>query len=376
MSNNNTDFWYFSRRERNATIALLVAVIVLFLIPAAFHFMPDEPTKAELQEFRLAVQAFEASRKEYTAPVAVLFDFDPNTANKEELLRLGIPIATVTTMLKYRDKVGRFEQADDLRRIYNLDSIDYLRIRPYIKIKPVVVAVANSAIRSTTPAPIRPFDPNTAEAEILLAAGLPEKVVHNIRKYREKGGQFRRVEDLQKIYGLSQADFEQIKPYVQINATPTVALSVTPPDTANTESRSISRPSAITLDINRAAAEEWQQFYGIGPVLSGRIVKFRDLLGGFHSIEQVAETYGLPDSTFQAIRSHLRITPAHKTLSINKIDENNLKSHPYIKWQQARVIVAYRKEHGPFHDVSDLKQVLALDENFIDRITPYLDFDY
>jgi DNA uptake protein ComE-like DNA-binding protein len=382
MSNKNADFWYFSRRERNATITLLLAVIVLFLLPAAYRFLPDEPTEAELEAFHAAITSFEASnsRNDAPEPIAALFHFDPNTAGEEDLLRLGLPASTVSTIIKYRNKVGRFEKADDLASIYNLDSADLNRIKPYIRIRATANAV--SAIKPAANQSFSPsyFDPNSATTEELLAMGLPRKVVGNIRKYREKGGQFRQKEDFQKIYGLTTADFERLRPYLQIGSTADEA-SPEKPVAASRQAKEYdeaisNRTETISIDINQAGPEEWQALYGIGPVLSGRIVKFRDLLGGFHNIEQVAETYGLADSTFQSIRSKLQLSPIYKPLLINKLSQDELGSHPYVNWQQARVIVAYRQEHGPFREPADLKAVLALDEAFIARITPYLSFDY
>ncbi|MCU9611836.1 helix-hairpin-helix domain-containing protein, partial [Escherichia coli] len=47
--------------------------------------------------------------------------------------------------------------------------------------------------------------------------GLPLNLANRICNYREKGGQFRKPEDFQKIYGLSVADFERLRPFISIN---------------------------------------------------------------------------------------------------------------------------------------------------------------
>lgn len=377
MSNKNTDFWYFSRRERNATLILLLTLIVLFLLPALYRALPDEPSEPEKQAFRKAILEFEEKRAAMATPpkVADLFYFDPNTADETLLLALGLPTNTISTIIKYRNKIGRFTQAEDLQQIYNLDSADFSRIRPYVRIAEQSPTKTTTLVnRPTVSIKLTFFDPNKAEAEQLLTLGLSKKVVRNIEKYREKGGQFRRPQDLKKIYGMTEADFVRLEPYIQLTdskakswdeETTATEFQKTPPVAVNEQ---------VSIDINRSTAEDWQQLYGIGTVLSGRIIKFRDLLGGFHSVDQVAETYGLPDSTFQSIREQLQHSPIKKPLNINKMTEEDLKSHPYIKWQQARVIVAYREEHGPFREQADLKQVLALDEAFINRISPYLNF--
>lgn len=377
MSNKNTDFWYFSRRERNATLILLLTLIVLFLLPAVYRSLPDEPSESEKQAFRKAILEFEEKRVAMATPpkVADLFYFDPNTADETLLSALGLPTNTISTIIKYRNKVGRFTQAEDLQQIYNLDSADFNRIRPYVRI------AEQSPTKTTTPVTLptisiklTSFNPNKAGTEQLLTLGLSKKVVRNIEKYREKGGRFRRPQDLKKIYGMTEADFVRLEPYIQLTDSKTKSPEEETTATEFQKVPSVAVNEQLSIDVNRSTAEDWQQLYGIGPVLSGRIIKFRDLLGGFHSIDQVAETYGLPDSTFQSIREHLQHSPINKPLNINKMTEEDLKSHPYIKWQQARVIVAYREEHGPFREPADLKQVLALDEAFINRISPYLNF--
>ena len=112
---------------------------------------------------------------------------------------------------------------------------------------------------------------------------------------------------------------------------------------------------------------------GIGSKLATRIITFRDKLGGFYSLTQIGETFGLPDSTFQKIKQYLKL----ENTSIRKININNatidqLKAHPYIKWSLANPIIAYRNEHGFFSKIEDLKKVMAVTEDIYNKISPYL----
>ena len=96
-----------------------------------------------------------------------------------------------------------------------------------------------------------------------------------------------------------------------------------------------------------SSTEDWQKLRGVVPSFSKRIIAFRSRLGGFYSIEQVGETYSLPDSIFQKIE-------------LNQATENKLKSHPYISWNQTKLIISYRKMHGYFKGVNELLQIGAL----------------
>ena len=115
---------------------------------------------------------------------------------------------------------------------------------------------------------------------------------------------------------------------------------------------------------------------GIGEKLGTRIITFRDKLGGFHSVEQVAETYGLPDSTYQKIQTLLLVQETNiKKIPINQCSKDELKMHPYIKWKIANAIVEYRNQHGPFESLEDLKKIILLDHETFLKIQPYLIVD-
>ena len=154
------------------------------------------------------------------------------------------------------------------------------------------------------------FDPNTLSADGWKKLGLRDKTIQTIHNYLNKGGHFRKPEDLQKIYGLRQDEYEKLASYVRIE---TLATS------KNEESNSFSKtqnenqttktfaPRYSIIDINVADTTAFIALPGIGSKLAARIVNFREKLGGFYSIEQVGETFGLPDSTFQKIKQYLKL---------------------------------------------------------------------
>jgi competence ComEA-like helix-hairpin-helix protein len=112
---------------------------------------------------------------------------------------------------------------------------------------------------------------------------------------------------------------------------------------------------------------------GIGSKLANRIIRFRDKLGGFYSVEQVGETYGLPDSTFQKIKPFLILGDRPLVrININTADAATLKEHPYIGWTAARALVAYRAQHGPFSTIEDVEKVSPILADQIKRLIPYL----
>ncbi len=200
------------------------------------------------------------------------------------------------------------------------------------------------------------FDPNTVSEDSLLLLGVPLYAVRNWVRYREAGGTFYRAKDILKIYGMDTATYDRIRPYVRI-ALPR---------------KKEARKEVRVIDINTADTADWMQLPGIGKVFSRRILRFREALGGFYSVAQVAETYGLPDSTFEKIKPYLRCTPRVRQLNLNTAREDQLARHPYINKREARLIVRYRHQNGPFRDVAELKELYGLDTVRMKRYLPYL----
>lgn len=215
------------------------------------------------------------------------------------------------------------------------------------------------------------FNPNTATEGEWKRLGLRDKTIQTILKYRSKGGKFYKPTDLQRIYGLHTDEYERLMPYVQIES-PTKTF--TEPAILSNEIKTDRKEyTAVVVDINHADTATWKQLKGIGSTYARRIVNFRTKLGGFVSVDQVGETYGLPDSVFQKVKQQLRFSGS----SISQINVNNstideLKAHPYIGFSVANAIVQYRSQHGNFSTITDLQKIGAIDVILYRKISPYL----
>ncbi|MBK7957517.1 MAG: helix-hairpin-helix domain-containing protein [Bacteroidetes bacterium] len=213
------------------------------------------------------------------------------------------------------------------------------------------------------------FNPNTASVEVLMGLGLKSKVAHTIIHYRNKGGKFYKKEDMKKIYGLSAAEYKGIEGYIQLEPKGDKKESFA----SNASFKNTSRAeSGWTIDINKANCEEFEKLYGIGKYLAAKIVNFRTKLGGFHRIEQVGETYGLEDSTFQKFKEKLICpSPILAQLSINEASYEALEAHPYISKYLAEDIVKHREKHGKFTDMAQMLQLKNIKNDF-QKIIHYL----
>jgi competence ComEA-like helix-hairpin-helix protein len=219
------------------------------------------------------------------------------------------------------------------------------------------------------------FDPNTLSTEGWQKLGLRDKTIGTIKNYLSKGGKFRKSEDLQRIYGLFPNEFERIAPYIKIEpGTETNNYKNFADNPINeTQPAKTYTPRYSIVDVNLADTTALIALPGIGSKLALRIINFRDKLGGFYSVNQVGETFGLPDSTFQKIKQYLKSENASvRKININKVTVDELKTHPYIKYSLANPIVAYRNEHGMFAKIEDIKKVMAVTDEIYNKIAPYL----
>ncbi|MEN5232274.1 ComEA family DNA-binding protein [Sphingobacterium faecium] len=222
------------------------------------------------------------------------------------------------------------------------------------------------------------FDPNTLDQQGWMKLGFTKKQVKVLLNFRDKGGKFYKKEDLAKIYSISPAEYKRLENFIAISPTFTQKQTQDRLDNRATISHNDSgkKNLSITIDINSGDTTSFMILKGIGSTLSKRIVKYRESLGGFVSIEQIKEVYGLPSETFEAIFANLKISSQASVakLAINQLNVKSLSQHPYISFKQATAIVNYRNQHGHFQNLIDLKKVLLLDDDFLRKLAPYLIF--
>lgn len=249
------------------------------------------------------------------------------------------------------------------------------------------------------------FDPNTADSATLQALGLSPRVASNIVKYRRAGGQFRKADDLARIYGMDSASFATLKPYIciptQKKSSPLPAEKghrAHTPDSARTSTALVSDSFPTLpakkenpyrdymanklhegefLDINKADTADLKRIPGVGSYFASAIVNYRKKLGGYTSLSQLQELgeyydiANLPDN----IGDWFTLEPAScRTIDVNKATLSQLKEHPYIGYYRAKAIMELRKSEGK---IVNLRQLSFLDEfsdEDIARLAPYLTF--
>ena len=224
------------------------------------------------------------------------------------------------------------------------------------------------------PVVLKPFDPNFADSIDLSSLGLPSFVVRNIMKYRQKGGHFRTVESLARVYGLTEEKFTELKPYVRI-----AHVEKNKPEKGDTvvrpvwkERRAYKYQEGTLVDVNTADTAELKKVPGIGSGIAKAIVSYRERLGGFCSVKQLEEV----DYVTPALLKWFKLeTPSVRKLDINKMTLDALRSHPYLNFYQAKVIVEHRRKKGPIKSLSQLALYEEFTEKDLKRLSAYINFD-
>lgn len=233
---------------------------------------------------------------------------------------------------------------------------------------------------------LRSFNPNEASVLELKSLGVPEFLGRRIDNFRKAGGRFNIKSDLAKIYDFPDSLYQSLVPYIDLpdkTERNKVALqaSSTPVKAANKQAVHINREdrykeAPLLIDINLADSLRFQKLYGIGSGYSRRLVSFREALGGYHSVEQVRDLYGMSDSLYYQIRSFLTVsdTVTLQVIPINVATFQQLNAHPYISYELTKEILAAKSKYGKFKRLEDLNRLTLLDSLSIAKLGPYLKF--
>lgn len=219
-----------------------------------------------------------------------------------------------------------------------------------------------------------PFDPNTADSTQLLRLGLRPWQVRNIYKYRAAGGVYRKPSDFARLYGLTQKQYKELKPYIRISDDYRPSADFVPSQPEHSRD-TVRYPAKITLKqriaVNTADTNMLKRIPGIGSFYARKIVNYRKRLGGFVDLAQLKEIDGFPEDALQ----YMCIPDGEiSKLNVNKLTLNQLKAHPYINFYQARTIIEYRRLKGPLRSLDDLRLHPDFPAEVIKKLEPYVEF--
>jgi DNA uptake protein ComE-like DNA-binding protein len=224
------------------------------------------------------------------------------------------------------------------------------------------------------------FDPNKLKEEEWLSMGMDAKIARNILRYRDKGGKFRDPEGFRKIYGMNDDIFSILEPFIRFETTETKSKIKTSefnrPQNKAYDDNAIKKyePEKIHIELNSADSASLLDLTGIGPSFAGRIIKYRNRLGGFCSKEQLFEVTGMDSLRYNQFSSQVSIdTGLIKKINLNTVVFKELMRHPYFEYYLVKAIFKRKDELKAFDSVGQLRYLPVMYEELYEKISPYLE---
>ena len=217
------------------------------------------------------------------------------------------------------------------------------------------------------------FDPNSISKDSLIRLGFKNRVAETWTKFREKGKRFYNQDDVLSIYGIDTNLVLGLNHHFVFNKKTTDSKPKKIEKWIAKEEKQVIKPIQ-KIDLNSCKEEDLKKLGGIGQIFASRIIKYRELLGGYADKEQLLKVYGLQDSTYQLIKDYIEVSSPPNKIKINTASKTQLSDHFLLDYKSAKLIYAYRKEHGPFIDQADFDLIKGIPEQKKKEIKPYLSF--
>lgn len=230
--------------------------------------------------------------------------------------------------------------------------------------------------RDTIEICMQEFDPNTVDSSTLVHLGLKPWQAKNMMKYRAAGGKYRKAEDLKKLYGMTDSMYHALAPYIRIAREEKDSLRV---DSVYTHTDSLPKwpeKKDTILNLRTADTTELKMIRGIGSYRAKQIVRYREQLGGFVSVEQLLEVKGMEDLASDSILQHFVLDSVTvQQMNVNQAGVQRLAQHPYLRFEQAKALYELRRKKIRLHSIQDLEAIECIDAKTLEKIAPYLNFD-
>lgn len=217
---------------------------------------------------------------------------------------------------------------------------------------------------------IYPFNPNFITDYKGSKLGMSVVEIDRLLNFRKTNQYVNSASEFQKVTQVSDSLLSTISPYFKF------------PDWVNNRKANNFKPfekkteKIVLKDINLAIKKDLIKIYGIGPALSDRILKQKGILGGFVSMKQMEDVWGLSPEVIENLNKYFVVTtlPKIKKIDINNASIKELLLFPYFKYALAKAIVTYRSMNGDFKNSENLTKINGFPSEKLDIISLYLEF--
>ncbi len=350
------DYFESNASQRRGALVLLVLIAIVGI---SYLLNSRNPAQLKLifHEQKVVVQSNDIKVDSVPIESDQLVKFNPNIINKEKWIKLGFSEKQAQIILNYRSSIGGFKTSKDLAKCYVIDSVKFRQLLPYLLVPKIKyndnTCTALFLLKSDTPIYYlnQKFDNlfylrSGNSYKYYIGKDLSKSILDSICESLDSIEFENASIELLDCFKLKKINYKQSKLAVSVNE----------------------------LDLNLTSAKELTSIRGIGAVLSLRIIEYRNSLGGFISVNQLDEVFGLDNETLQTIKNKVTIndTIPLRKLNINQLTIDSLKSHPYINWNLANAIVQFRIQHGNYDSFEKIKSIHLVNNKIYLKIAPYL----
>ncbi|RZJ28206.1 MAG: helix-hairpin-helix domain-containing protein [Flavobacterium sp.] len=230
---------------------------------------------------------------------------------------------------------------------------------------------------------VYPFNPNFITDFKGYKLGMSTDEIDRLLAFRKSDKYVNSAEEFQSVTKVSDSLLAVISPYFKFPDWVKNSKRKTVRSWQNTD-RNYQTPTGkrkfaankVMLDINTASQEDLMKVYGIGPALSERILKQREALGGFVSMEQMNDVWGLSPEVVEKLLKQFKVAaaPNVKKIAVNNASVRELSQFPYFRYPLSKEIVTYRSMNGSIKDAEDLKKIKGFPLEKVSIIAVYLEF--
>lgn len=371
----------FSDEQRRGLIVVVPLLLAVLLLSVLVERRTEPVLLAERGPTRTEADS-----------AAVLRPFDPNRAEYEELRLCGVPPAAAAGIVRWRRYGKVYRMKEDIALCSGVDDSLYALLKPYIVIdeehaarprreysppSPSAELSAGSggsprAEKRTREIRPRPFSLDTVTVPFLVEMGFSPRQSEAVLRYRDASGGIRNEEQFRRCYVVSEEMADRLAPYIVF----------APAERADTDSDpcvgaadAAYGGAAALVEINTADSAALRSVRGIGEKSVTAIMRYRELLGGFYSVEQLAELDVVTESNYERILTQICCDSCKiSKIDINFASPNELMRHPYVSAKALRRIVKQRQLKGGWSGIGEMIDDDIFSEEEAARLAPYLRF--
>ena len=281
---------YFSRGQRNGLIVLSFLIVVSAVSPFFIKYLKKDYDSSFLEFEKEIEQARKQEKQSFSEETQVeLFEFDPNIANEQDFIRLGLSSKQIKQILNYRNKKGRFYKKEDFAKIYAIDENTYSRLESYIVIPKQGIGTKKRKLQTKKhkQAPLKYkkviVEINSVSVdELQKVRGIAETFSKRIIKYRDALGGFFKKSQLKEVYGIDEEKYLQIQDQITCNGT-----------------------TVKRIRVNFSTAKDIEKHPYFSKKQANKIMKNKTFKGRYKSIEDFKNRLGFSDEFIDKVRDYL-----------------------------------------------------------------------